>query len=45
MTRSQGDLQKGDQVIIDGQLRVVPGAKVSVTGAKRQAGRRAARAR
>ncbi len=30
-----GDLQKGEQVITDGQLRVVPGAKVSITGAKR----------
>ena len=33
-----GNLTKGDQVIIDGQLRVVPGAKVSVTGTKPQAG-------
>jgi len=33
-----GNLKKGDQVIIDGQLRVIPGAKVSITGAKRQAG-------
>jgi multidrug efflux system membrane fusion protein len=33
-----GDLKKGDQVITDGQLRVIPGAKVSVTGAKRHAG-------
>jgi multidrug efflux system membrane fusion protein len=33
-----GNLTKGDQVIIDGQLRVIPGAKVSVTGAKPHAG-------
>ncbi len=33
-----GNLKKGDQVIVDGQLRVIPGAKVSITGAKRQAG-------
>ena len=33
-----GSLHKGDQVIIDGQLRVIPGAKVSVTDAKRHAG-------
>jgi membrane fusion protein, multidrug efflux system len=29
-----GEVHKGDQVIVDGQLRVIPGAKVSVTGAK-----------
>jgi multidrug efflux system membrane fusion protein len=33
-----GNLKKGDQVITEGQLRVIPGAKVNVTGAKRQAG-------
>jgi membrane fusion protein, multidrug efflux system len=33
-----GQLRKGEQVITDGQLRVIPGAKVSVTGGKRQAG-------
>jgi multidrug efflux system membrane fusion protein len=33
-----GTLQKGEQVIVDGQLRVIPGAKVSISGAKRQAG-------
>jgi multidrug efflux system membrane fusion protein len=33
-----GTLYKGEQVITDGQLRVIPGAKVSITGAKRQAG-------
>jgi multidrug efflux system membrane fusion protein len=33
-----GNLKKGDQVIVEGQLRVIPGAKVSITGAKRQAG-------
>jgi multidrug efflux system membrane fusion protein len=37
-----GTLHKGEQVIIDGQLRVIPGAKVSITGAKRQAGTDAA---
>ena len=38
-----GDLKKGDQVIIEGQLRVIPGAKVTITGAKRQAGARQGR--
>jgi multidrug efflux system membrane fusion protein len=33
-----GSLQKGDQVITEGQLRVIPGAKVTVSGAKRPAG-------
>ena len=33
-----GSLKKGDQVIIEGQLRVIPGAKVTVAGAKRPAG-------
>ena len=33
-----GNLKAGDQVIVEGQLRVIPGAKVSITGAKRQAG-------
>jgi multidrug efflux system membrane fusion protein len=33
-----GTLYKGEQVITDGQLRVIPGAKVSITGAKRHAG-------
>jgi multidrug efflux system membrane fusion protein len=33
-----GNLKKGDQVITEGQLRVIPGAKVNITGAKRQAG-------
>ncbi|HKU54809.1 MAG TPA: hypothetical protein VJP60_05560, partial [Rhizomicrobium sp.] len=31
-------LKKGDRVIVEGQLRVIPGAKVNITGAKRQAG-------
>jgi preprotein translocase YajC subunit len=31
-------LKKGDQVIVEGQLRVIPGAKVSVTGAKKKPG-------
>lgn len=30
----QGNLRAGDQVIVDGQIRVVPGAKVNVIGAK-----------
>lgn len=29
-----GDLQKGDLVITEGQLRVLPGAKVNITGQK-----------
>jgi multidrug efflux system membrane fusion protein len=29
-----GELRKGEMVITEGQLRVVPGAKVSVSGAK-----------
>jgi len=33
-----GSLKKGDQVITEGQLRVIPGAKVNITGAKRPAG-------
>jgi len=32
-----GNLHKGDQVITEGQLRVIPGAKVNVSGAKKQA--------
>jgi membrane fusion protein, multidrug efflux system len=32
-----GNLKKGDQVITEGQLRVIPGAKVSISGAKKQA--------
>jgi multidrug efflux system membrane fusion protein len=32
-----GDVKKGDQVITDGQLRVIPGAKVNITGAKARA--------
>jgi len=32
-----GDLRKGEMVITEGQLRVVPGAKVSVSGAKARA--------
>ena len=32
----QSDLQAGDKVIIDGQLRVLPGGKVSVAHARRQ---------
>ena len=31
-----GSLSKGDQVIIEGQLRVIPGAKISITGSKRR---------
>jgi multidrug efflux system membrane fusion protein len=33
-----GGLKKGDQVIVEGQLRVIPGAKVSITGAKKKPG-------
>jgi multidrug efflux system membrane fusion protein len=33
-----GELHKGDLVVTDGQLRVLPGAKVSITGAKKHAG-------
>jgi multidrug efflux system membrane fusion protein len=36
----QGSLRAGDQVIVDGQIRVVPGAKVNVIGAKPAAGNR-----
>jgi len=35
----QGALEKGQQVIVDGQLRVIPGAKVNVSGIRAQAGR------
>ncbi len=31
-----GALKKGDQVIVEGQLRVIPGAKVAITGAKKK---------
>ena len=34
-----GNLKAGDQVIVDGQLRVIPGAKVAVTGAKPRGGK------
>lgn len=34
----QGPLAKGEQVIVEGQLRVLPGGKVSVSGARRHAG-------
>ncbi|HJT44060.1 MAG TPA: efflux RND transporter periplasmic adaptor subunit [Rhizomicrobium sp.] len=37
----QGDLKAGDRVITDGQLRVIPGAKVNVTGTKKAAGGKA----
>jgi multidrug efflux system membrane fusion protein len=33
-----GNLRKGDQVITEGQLRVIPGAKISISGAKKAAG-------
>jgi membrane fusion protein, multidrug efflux system len=33
-----GNLKKGDQVITEGQLRVIPGAKVSITRVKQHAG-------
>jgi multidrug efflux system membrane fusion protein len=35
-----GNLKKGDRVITEGQLRVIPGAKVTVSGAKRPAPRK-----
>ena len=35
MEAVSGSLKKGDQVIVEGQLRVIPGAKVSITGAKK----------
>jgi multidrug efflux pump subunit AcrA (membrane-fusion protein) len=34
----QGNLKAGDQVIVDGQIRVIPGAKVNVTGVERGKG-------
>ncbi|MDB5734146.1 MAG: hypothetical protein JWN16_783 [Alphaproteobacteria bacterium] len=34
----QSSLKAGDQVIVDGQLRVVPGAKVMVSGHKKASG-------
>jgi membrane fusion protein, multidrug efflux system len=37
-----GDLQKGELVVTDGQLRVLPGAKVSISGTKKHAGAGAA---
>jgi multidrug efflux system membrane fusion protein len=33
-----GDLHKGELVVTEGQLRVLPGAKVNITGAKKRAG-------
>jgi len=33
-----GDLRKGELVVTEGQLRVLPGAKVNITGAKKRAG-------
>ena len=33
-----GDLKAGDLVVTDGQLRVLPGAKVSISGTKKRAG-------
>lgn len=32
-----GELHRGEPVIVDGQLRVLPGAKVNITGAKKRA--------
>jgi len=34
----QGQLAKGEHVITDGQLRVMPGAKVTTTGQKKASG-------
>jgi multidrug efflux system membrane fusion protein len=33
-----GNLKKGDQIITEGQLRVIPGAKVTISAARRPAG-------
>jgi multidrug efflux system membrane fusion protein len=33
-----GNLKSGDKVIVDGQIRVVPGGKVNVTGARKAGG-------
>jgi multidrug efflux system membrane fusion protein len=38
----EGDLKKGELVVTDGQLRVLPGAKVSISGIKKHAGTGAA---
>jgi multidrug efflux system membrane fusion protein len=35
----QGELAQGDMLVTDGQLRVLPGGKVNVTGAKKRAGK------
>ena len=32
----QGNLKAGDKVIVDGQIRVVPGGKVNVSGARKK---------
>ncbi len=40
----QGALKPGQQVIVDGQLRVLPGAKVNITGARHPAAGAAPRA-
>jgi multidrug efflux system membrane fusion protein len=37
-----GDLKMGELVVTDGQLRVLPGAKVSISGTKKRAGAGAA---
>ncbi len=34
-----GPVKPGEQIIVDGQLRVIPGAKVSVTGSKPKEGK------
>ena len=33
-----GNLRKGEQVIVEGQLRVIPNGKVSISGAKKKSG-------
>ncbi|MBA2588765.1 MAG: efflux RND transporter periplasmic adaptor subunit [Alphaproteobacteria bacterium] len=38
MQAVSGNLKKGDSVIVEGQLRVIPGAKVSITGTKKKPG-------
>jgi multidrug efflux system membrane fusion protein len=36
-----GDLKPGELVVTDGQLRVLPGAKVSISGTRKRAGAKA----
>jgi multidrug efflux system membrane fusion protein len=34
-----GDLRKGEMVVTEGQLRIIPGAKVNISGAKARPGK------